>query len=42
MAVQNIDWVIDYKKLKENTILDRYPMQDASVILAYLGKAKYC
>ncbi len=33
--------VIDYKKLNENTIPDRYPMQDPSVILANLGKAKY-
>jgi len=33
--------VIDYKKLNENTIPDRYPMQDPSVILANLGKAKF-
>jgi len=33
--------VIDYKKLNENTIPDRYPMQDPSVILSNLGKAKY-
>jgi len=33
--------VIDYKKLNENTIPERYPMQDPSVILSNLGKAKY-
>jgi len=33
--------VIEYKKLNENTIPDRYPMQDPSVILSNLGKAKY-
>jgi len=33
--------VIDYKKLNENTIVDRYPVQDPSVILSNLGKAKY-
>jgi len=33
--------VIDYKKLNENTISDKYPMQDPSVILSNLGKAKY-
>jgi len=33
--------VIDYTKLNENTIPDRYPMQDPSVILSNLGKAKY-
>jgi len=33
--------VIDYKKLNENTIPDRYPMQDPSVLLANLGKAKF-
>jgi len=33
--------VIDYKELIENTIPDRYPMQDPSVILSNLGKAKY-
>jgi len=33
--------VIDYKKRNENTIPDRYPMQDPSVILSNLGKAKY-
>jgi len=33
--------VIDYKKLNENPIPDRYPMQDPSVILSNLGKAKY-
>jgi len=33
--------VIDYKKLNENTIPDRYSMQDPSVILSNLGKAKY-
>jgi len=32
--------VIDYKKLNENTISDRYPMQNPSVILSSLGKAK--
>jgi len=33
--------VIDYKKLNENTVPDRYPMQDPSVTLSNLGKAKY-
>jgi len=33
--------VIDYKKLNENTIPERYPMQDPSVILSNLRKAKY-
>jgi len=33
--------VIDYKRLNENTIPDRYPLQDPSVILSNLGKAKY-
>jgi len=33
--------VIDYKKLNENTITDRYPMQDPSVILSNLEKVKY-
>jgi len=33
--------VIDCKKLHENSIPDRYPMQDPSVILANLGKAKH-
>jgi len=31
----------DYKKFIEITIPDRYPMQDSSVILSNLGKAKY-
>jgi len=33
--------VIDYKKLNESTIPDRYPMQDPSVILSNLGKSEY-
>jgi len=33
--------VIDYKKLNEKTISDRYPMQDPSVILSNFGKARY-
>jgi len=33
--------VIDYKKLNENTLPDRYRMQDPSVILANLRKAEY-
>jgi len=33
--------VIDYKKLNENTIPDRYPMQEPLVILSNLGNAKY-
>jgi len=33
--------VIDYKKLNESTIPDRYPMQDPSVVLSNLGKARY-
>jgi len=32
---------LDYKKLNEYTNSDRYPMQDPSVILSNLGKAKY-
>jgi len=33
--------VMDYKKLNENTIPDRYPLPDPSMILSSLGKAKY-
>jgi len=33
--------VIDYKNLNENTIPDRYPMQDPFVILSNLGTLKY-
>jgi len=33
--------VIDYKKLNESTIPDRYPMHDPSVILSNLEKARY-
>jgi len=34
--------VIDKKKkFNENTIPDRYPMRDPSVILSYLVRAKY-
>jgi len=32
--------VIDYKKLNKNTIPDRYPTQDPSLILSNLGKDK--
>lgn len=38
----NIDYVyIGYKKLNQSTIPDTYPMQETSVILKNLGKAKY-
>jgi len=37
----NLRLVIYYKKLNENTIPDRYPMQDTSVILSSHGKAEY-
>ena len=33
--------VIDFRKLNEKTISDKYPMPDISVILANLGKSKY-
>ncbi|XP_070132574.1 uncharacterized protein [Drosophila bipectinata] len=33
--------VIDFKKLTEQTIADRYPMPSIPMILANLGKAKY-
>lgn len=33
--------VIDFKKLNENTVPDRYPMPDPSVILSNLGKARF-
>lgn len=32
--------VIDYKKLNEKTIADKYPIPDCNVILSNLGKAK--
>lgn len=33
--------VIDYKKLNEHTISDRYPIPDTNIILSNLGKSKY-
>lgn len=33
--------VIDFKKLNDNTIPDRYPMPDPTVILSNLGKARF-
>ncbi|KAH8280792.1 hypothetical protein KR054_012345 [Drosophila jambulina] len=33
--------VIDFRKLKERTIADRYPMPSIPMILANLGKAKF-
>lgn len=33
--------VIDFRKLNENTIDDKYPMPDISIILSNLGKSKY-
>lgn len=33
--------VIDFRKLNEHTVGDRYPMPDISVILANLGKSEY-
>lgn len=33
--------VIDYKKLNDNTVPDRYPMPDPSIILYNLGKLRY-
>lgn len=33
--------VIDYRKLNQKTISDRYPIPDTSTILANLGKMKY-
>lgn len=33
--------VIDFRKLNENTIPDKYPMPDIEVILSNLGKSKY-
>lgn len=37
----NLRMVIDYRKLNEKTIPDRYPIPDTSVILANLGKSAY-
>lgn len=33
--------VIDFKKLNEHTISDKYPIPDTNVILSNLGKSKY-
>jgi len=33
--------VLDFRKLNERTIPDRYPMQNISMILGNLGKARY-
>ncbi|KAH8246061.1 hypothetical protein KR032_008007 [Drosophila birchii] len=33
--------VLDFRKLNERTIPDRYPMPNISMILGNLGKAKY-
>jgi len=33
--------VLDFRKLNEKTVLDRYPMPNISMILGNLGKAKY-
>jgi len=32
---------IDFRKLNERTISDRYPIPDISVLLANLGKSKH-
>ncbi|OIC32488.1 hypothetical protein A7M48_19060 [Acinetobacter baumannii] len=38
---QNRRLVIDFRKLNERTIPDKYPMPDISMILGNLGKAKF-
>lgn len=40
-GTQKLRMVIDYKKLNENTICDKYPIPDCNVILSNLGTAKY-
>lgn len=40
-GTQKLRLVIDYKKLNENTIEEKYPIPDCSVILSNLGKASY-
>lgn len=38
---QKLRMVIDFRKINEKTIPDRYPIPDTSIILANLGKAAY-
>lgn len=38
---QKLRMVIDFRKINEKTIPDRYPIPDTSVILANLGKASF-
>lgn len=38
---QKLRMVIDFRKINEKTVADRYPIPDTSVILANLGKSKY-
>lgn len=40
-GTQKLRMVIDYKKINEQTISDKYPIPDCNVILSNLGTAKY-
>lgn len=40
-GIKNNRLVIDFRKLNEQTIADRYPMPSIPMILANLGKARY-
>jgi len=41
MGNKNMRLVIDFRKLNERTVSDKYPMPNISMILGNLGKAKY-
>jgi len=41
MGNRNMRLVMDFRKLNERTITDRYPMPNITMILGNLGKAKY-
>jgi len=41
MAPKKKRLVIDFRKLNERTIADRYPMPSTPMILENLGKAKF-
>lgn len=40
-GTQKMRMVVDYKKLNEQTIADKYPIPDCNVILSNLGRAKF-
>lgn len=40
-GTQKLRMVIDYKKLNEQTVSDKYPIPDCNVILSNLGKSKF-